>query len=97
MNNVISLRGYKALKHTDEAELAYQAKILGMSKVELLEEMVRFQEERKVVGLTPFMMLKGRHLFKALELAADSQELRILARSYCRHLNYEIAALKEAT
>jgi hypothetical protein len=96
MSNVVSLRAFKALRQTDEHELAYQAKILSMSKVELLEEMVRFQERRKVVGfLTYELMIEGRHLFRALEETADSQELKILSRSYRRHVEYEIAALKE--
>jgi hypothetical protein len=96
MSNVISLRAFKALKDIDSEELAYQARILSMSKVELLEEMVRFQEERKTLGtLTPPLMQRGRHLFRALEDCADSQELKILSRSYRRHLEYEIAAARE--
>jgi len=96
MSNVVSLKDYKLLRDTDAEELAYQARILSMEKVELLEEMVRFQEERKTLGaLTPVMMKKGRHLFRALEENADSQELKILSRSYRRHLEYEIAAARE--
>jgi hypothetical protein len=96
MSNVISIRAFKAMRVSNDEELAYQAKILSMSKVELLEEMVRFQEERKTVGtLPPELMQKGRHLFRALEESADSQELKILSRSYRRHLEYEIAAARE--
>lgn len=96
MSNVISIRSYKALKDSDADALAYQAQILSMSKVELLEEMVRFQEERKSEGkLTSNLMFKGKYLFKALEECADSQELKILSRSYRRHLDYEIAALRK--
>ena len=96
MSNVVSLRAFKALRDTDAEELAYLARILSMSKVELLEEMVRFQEERKQLGvLTPVLMQKGSHLFRALEECADSQELKILSRSYRRHLEYEIAASRE--
>jgi hypothetical protein len=74
-----------------EAELRYRAKILGMEKVELLEEMVRFQEERSQVGsLTPDMMKRGRHLFQALENSAETRELKILAGSYRRHLEIEL-------
>jgi len=80
-------------KHDEEheEELRYRAKILGMEKVELLEEMVRFQEERSQVGsLTPDMMKKGRHLFQALENSAETRELKILAGSYRRHLELEL-------
>jgi len=95
MSNVISIRAFKAFKDVENEELAYRAKILSMSKVELLEEMVRFQEERKERGsLSADMMIKGRHLFRALEEAADTQELKILSRSYRRHLEYEIAEMK---
>ncbi len=96
MSNVVSIRAFKAFKELDTEELAYQARILSLSKVELLEEMVRFQEERKTLGtLTHPLMIRGRHLFRALEETADSQELKILSRSYRRHLDYEIQALRE--
>lgn len=102
MSNVVSLKTYRDSRTPQDVqfiteEFAYRAKILSMDRVQLLEEMVRFQEERKAVGeLTPAMMYRGRHLFRALEEAADSQELKILSRSYRRHLEYEIAALKES-
>ncbi len=96
MSNVISLRSYKALRETDAEDLAYRARILSMSKVELLEEMVRFQEERKSHATLPVsLMQRGRYLFQALEDSADSQELKILSRSYRRHLDYELAAIRE--
>ena len=95
MSNVISLRSYKVLRAEEEAELAYRARILAMNKLELLEEMVNFQEERSKFGkLTHEMMMRGKYLFKALEEVADTQELKILARSYRRHLEFELAALK---
>jgi hypothetical protein len=97
MTNVISLRAFRALKDSEGEELAYRARILSMSKVELLEEMVTFQEERKEIGhLSPEMMIRGKHLFRALEETADTQELKILSRSYRRHLEHELAALRES-
>mgnify|MGYP003353183223 CR=1 FL=1 len=81
----------------NEDELEYRAKILGMDKLELLEEMVRFQQERSSRGdLTLEMMGRGRHLFQALEEKAETQELRLLARSYRRHLDHEISARRRA-
>ena len=60
MSNVISLRAFKALKDTDNEDLAYRARILSMTKVDLLEEMVRFQEERKAAGaLDPLQRAGG--------------------------------------
>lgn len=96
MSNVISLRAFRALKDIESEELAYRARILGMSKVELLEEMVSFQEERKRLGnLSGEMMVRGKFLFKALEEVADTQELKILSRSYRRHLEYELQAMRD--
>lgn len=96
MGNVIQLNNYRS-EETQRIEiLTYHAKLLSFSKVELLEEMVRFQEERKAAGeLSPSMMERGVILFRLLEKAADSQEMRILSRSYSRHLEYEIKALRE--
>ncbi len=75
-----------------DEEYAYQARILGMDKLALLEEMVRFQQERSARGdLTPLMMRQGRYLFKALEEKAETEELRLLARSYRRHLDHELS------
>jgi hypothetical protein len=69
----------------------YQIIINRMNKMELLEEMVRFQEERsKKENLSLTMMVRGKILFRALELMAETDELRLLASSYRRHLEHEI-------
>jgi hypothetical protein len=69
----------------------YQIQINRMSKMELLEEMVRYQDERTEKGkLTLTMMVRGRILFQALEMHAETDELRLLASSYRRHLEHEI-------
>lgn len=92
MTNVISLKVVRDIKSNKEEDLAYHARILAMDKLALLEEMVRFQEERSRLGqLTPQMMVRGKLLFKALEDSAETQELKILTRSYRRHLEYELA------
>lgn len=91
MSNVVSLQAVRAVKEAESEDHAYRAAILTMDKLELLEEMVRFQEERSRMGnLTLAMMVKGRHLFKALEETAETQELKILTRSYRRHLDFEL-------
>ena len=93
MSNIISLNAVRELKDAEDEDHAYRAKILVMDKLSLLEEMVRFQEERSRLGhLTPLMMLRGKILFKALETSAETQELKLLTRSYRRHLEYELAA-----
>ena len=69
----------------------YQILINRMNKMELLEEMVRFQEERsKKDNLRLTMMVRGKILFRALETTAETDELRLLASSYRRHLEHEI-------
>ncbi len=53
--------------------------------------MVRFQEERsKKDNLSLTMMVRGKILFRALETTAETDELRLLASSYRRHLEHEI-------
>jgi hypothetical protein len=92
-SNVVSLQAARELKQAEKDDYAYRAKILSMDKLQLLEEMVRFQEERSQRGeLTPAMMLRGKILFRALEDTAETQELRLLTRSYRRHLEFELAA-----
>jgi hypothetical protein len=91
---IISLQQVRELRKLETEDLAYKALILGMSKLELLEEMVRFQEERSRTGsLTLTMMVRGKHLFRALENTAETDQLRLLTRSYRRHLEHEIAHL----
>jgi len=91
-NSVISLKAVREMKRYESEDHVYKAQILVMDKLALLEEMVRFQEERTRVGtLTLPMMLKGKILFRALEQAAETEELRILTKSYRRHLEFEMA------
>jgi hypothetical protein len=95
MSNVVSLVAARQIKDKEADEHAYQARILSMDKLELLEEMVRFQEERSRVGhLTLTMILRGRYLFSALEKASETNELRLLAKSYRRHLEFELIAYR---
>ena len=89
--NVISLNAARELKRAQVEDYAYQAKIITMSKLELLNEMVDFQEERTRVGkLTPEMMVRGKVLFRELEKTAETGALRSLTRSYRRHLEFEL-------
>lgn len=96
MSKIISLKAVREIKaETQSSEGAagseYAARIQAMDKLELLEEMVRFQEERTRAGeLSSAMMLRGRILFKALEETAETQELKLLTSSYRRHLEHEI-------
>jgi len=91
-NNIVSLQAAREVKTAESEDHEYKARILVMDKLELLEEMVRFQEERSREGhLTLQMMIRGKILFKALEQSAETQELQLLTRSYRRHLEFELA------
>jgi Tfp pilus assembly protein PilN len=89
--NVISIRALHEIKKARQQNPAYRKQIAEMNKLELLDEMVRFQEERAQIGhLTPSLMVRGEVLFKALSENAETQELQLLSRSYRRHLHYEL-------
>lgn len=89
---VISLHAVREVRTQALQDPEYHARILGMDKLELLEEMVRYQEERSATGvLTTSLMIRGKLLFKALEEHAETQELKLLTKSYRRHLEHEMA------
>ena len=96
-SRIMDLAEFRRRKIDTDEEFAYRARILIMEKAQLLEEMVTFQQERSRKGrLTRSMMVRGKHLFKALELRAETHELRILARSYRRHLEFELDELEKS-
>lgn len=87
MDNVISLKSFREHKY----ELEYTKYISSMDKLDLLEEYVRFREEReKMKVLSLHMILKGRILFKALRDNAETQELKILAKSNIEFFDEEL-------
>lgn len=89
--NIIDLVAERNKRGIAQHDPYYQMKINRMSKIELLEEMVKYQEERSEKGrLTMTMMVRGKILFRALEVQAETEELRLLSSSYRRHLEHEI-------
>jgi len=89
--NIISLTDERNKRGLVQHDPYYQVQINRMTKIELLEEMVRFQEERTAKGkLSLSMMVRGRILFRALEVSSETDELRLLSSSYRRHLEHEI-------
>lgn len=89
--NIIDFVAERSRRGLVQHDPYYQVQINRMSKIELLEEMVRFQEERSANGsLTITKMVRGKILFRALEINAETEELRLLASSYRRHLEHEI-------
>ena len=91
LENIINLLVERNKRGLVQHDPYYQVQINRMNKIELLEEMVRFQEERTHKGkLTLNMMVRGRILFRALEISSETDELRLLSSSYRRHLDHEI-------
>lgn len=89
--NLRSLSAVREIKKAEDSSESYQIHIQGLDKFELLNEMIRYQEERTAIGqLTPGLMVRGRILFSALEIHAETEALRSLSGSYKRHLGYEI-------
>lgn len=88
---VFSIKALREIKNAESNDPQYARKIAQLSKLELLNEMVRFQETRSQLGkLTPELMVKGRVLFEALEKNAETETLQVLTRSYRRHLELEL-------
>jgi len=90
--NIINLTAERFSRTRQDPQ--YETMIARMNKYELLEEMVKFQEERSGRDrLSLEMMVRGQILFRALELTSETSELRLLASSYRRHLEHEIDSL----
>ncbi len=93
--NIINLTAERFSRTRQDPQ--YETMIARMNKYELLEEMVKFQEERSGRDrLSLEMMVRGQILFRALELTSETSELRLLASSYRRHLEHEIDTLSKA-
>jgi len=70
----------------------------SMSKYELLEEMVKFQERVAANNgkLTLPLIKEGISLYTELFEQANTPELRNLSQSYLKHLRYEKSLLVES-
>ncbi|MBN22407.1 MAG: hypothetical protein CL678_14080 [Bdellovibrionaceae bacterium] len=95
--NIISLQAIREIKKASLANPGYYDRVAQMDKVALLEEMVRFQEERSKIGeLTIDLIVRGKILFEFLSESAETEELQILSRSYLRHLHFELEEMTNA-
>ena len=66
-----------------------------MDKLELLEEMVRFQEYKaKNLKLSEEYILRGLALFKNLILTAETNELKKLTQNYHSFLEKELVNVR---
>ncbi len=90
-SNVISLEVVRRQRGLLQDDPSYHTKITRMNKFELLEEMARYHESKSGLIDPPLeVLVRGRILFRALELTAETNELQMLASSYRRQLEHEI-------
>ena len=88
---VILLQPIREFRNAQKSENSYRDWVNRLEKVELLEEMMRFQEERSKEGpLSLKTIVQGQLLFAVLEEKAETEELRHLAKSFRRHLECEL-------
>lgn len=90
---IISLDLYRARRYA-QAQTVNIEDLEKMTKQELLEEMVAFQEKiRTHSHLTPQMMLKGKVLFRRLSEEAETRELYNLALTQCQYWGHRLNSL----
>jgi hypothetical protein len=71
--------------------LIYEDKLKKMDRLDLLEEMVRYQEQRSnEKSLTLKIIYDGLALFKLISETCETPELRLLSQSYHRHLSDQL-------
>lgn len=76
----------------------YEAKIEKMDMIQVMQEMVEFQQIRTKTGhLTIELIRKGLPLFKRLMDSATTDELRVFASSYYKHLQKEYSVLSKTS
>lgn len=93
MSNVVRLDDYRPKPPTLPGDQRWDDYHGRMDRFELLEEMVRFQEDRSRVGrLTKNLAERGLSLFATIEAVAETEELRRLSVSYRQHLAKELTS-----
>jgi hypothetical protein len=91
MGDVFDLQAARNKKAQLMTDPFYQKRIDGLDMMLLLEEMVKYQEQKPKDKELVFSMVRGVILFTALEQKCNTDELRLLAGSYKRHLQHELA------
>ena len=99
MGNVVCLDKARALRAvangTTQDDVEYRTRIAKMSGMFLLDEMLAFHEHKKSNPITPFMLVRGIILFKALSERAYTPELREMTGAYHRQLERDLVALNK--
>ncbi len=85
-NNVFPIR----LKKLDLNR--YREELLIMPRIDLLQEMMKYQEEAEKLKTQPYPFLqKGSVLFSVIEFVAQTDDLRSIASAYRRHLDFQMS------
>lgn len=88
---VINLKTYRVLKDRKREELAYRHQLLTMSKIDLLQELLRYHESYQLDPHDVRITLRGQHLLEVLEQRAELAELQELAREFNAKLDARLA------
>jgi hypothetical protein len=91
MADVFDFQAAKNKKENLLKDPFFQKYIDKMDIPQLLEEMIRYHEQKPKDKELVFSMIRGIILFEALERKCFTEEVRLLAGSYKRHLQHEIA------
>lgn len=91
MSNIVNLSSFR-----DEfCNPAYAAKIAKMDRLDLVNEVIHFNEERYINGgLNKDLIIRGLLLFKNMGENATTQNFKEFAMTYCKHLELELQVFR---
>ena len=95
MSNVVNLAAFRDIKEREFSNPFYQARIAKMDRLELVNEVIKFNEERyEHGGLNKELIVRGLILFKNMADNAETPNFKEFARTYCKHLELELQVIK---
>lgn len=84
MGNVISLQDYKVNKTFDKE--TYSNKLSLLHKIDLLEEMVKYNDDVTIQGFTKNNVDRGLVLYSSLLMKCETPEMTELCKSMLKKL-----------
>ena len=91
MNNVISLDTKLKINKAKHECKEYEAKIKAMNNEQLLQEMIKFQEDWALMDIPALeAILKGMIFFSKLKESVDTKELKDMVEFYYSLLEQEL-------
>jgi len=94
MSNVIDLKTRKPITQ-DFQDTEYLATVMTMDKLELLDEMIRFQQMGGLKNITIMAAVRASHLFEVLEATAETNELKEVCMTYRSRLKELLDSKRE--